>query len=443
MAKKKSKSQKLKKSQQRIKKKILKEKGIVVETKSRQKTTATPKVNTSKKQNTTEPKKKVVKNDKVIYNVALTKPELLKDKNKTKKSSKTSKKSSNKELNLDKTLKLKKIKTKKESGFKGLLNDLESKIPKREVKIEKIKKTSKKKPVKKQSNKNKISLINKIKNLIKLIGSKIIAFFVIIKKGIVQFFTTIKSKFIKLFNKKDNSVKKIKNKKQTSKKKIKEESIELPKLKKNNNVIKPENKIQNFIKTIWNNRHVFYNSALILTFLLLLIGLIRVNVYSKGLIIYVSSLLIFLSLVAISHNKHVSGKIFTILLCLGMGFTIYILQYNYDFINNLNTIKYEYKTYYVVTFDNSLNKSIYNVSGKKIGILKDNEINVERKLNTKIDKVTYVEFDDLNKMYEEFYNQKFRAVIVTENQYKYLVNKEATGAKSVKILYEFEVNAKK
>ena len=43
----------------------------------------------------------------------------------------------------------------------------------------------------------------------------------------------------------------------------------------------------------------------------------------------------------------------------------------------------------------------------------------------------------------DFYNQKFRAVVVTENQYKYLLNNEATGAKAVKILYEFEANAQK
>ena len=89
------------------------------------------------------------------------------------------------------------------------------------------------------------------------------------------------------------------------------------------------------------------------------------------------------------------------------------------------------------------NKQYKEEAERKVGILKDNEINVERKLNTKLDKVNYIEYDNLTDMYNDFYNQKFRAVVVTENQYKYLLNNEATGAKAVKILYEFEANAQK
>ena len=126
-----------------------------------------------------------------------------------------------------------------------------------------------------------------------------------------------------------------------------------------------------------------------------------------------------------------------------MGFAIYRIQYTYDFIRNLNSTIYEYKTYYVVTFNNNQNKSIYNINNKKVGLYKDNTINIERKLNTKLDNINYIEYDDLNDMFNDFYNQNFRAVLVNENQYKYMKNMISENAREVKILYEFKANAKK
>lgn len=125
-----------------------------------------------------------------------------------------------------------------------------------------------------------------------------------------------------------------------------------------------------------------------------------------------------------------------------MGLAIYKMQYTYDFIRNLNSSEYEYKTYYVITFDNGLNKSIYNINNKKVGLLKENCTNIERKLNTKLNKVTYLEYIDLNKLFTDFYSQQFRALIVNENQYKFLEN-NIINSRKVKILYEFQANAKK
>ena len=46
-------------------------------------------------------------------------------------------------------------------------------------------------------------------------------------------------------------------------------------------------------------------------------------------------------------------------------------------------------------------------------------------------------------MFNDFYNQNFRAVLVNENQYKYMKNMISENAREVKILYEFKANAKK
>ncbi|MBE6145948.1 MAG: hypothetical protein E7171_04930 [Firmicutes bacterium] len=207
--------------------------------------------------------------------------------------------------------------------------------------------------------------------------------------------------------------------------------------------VKPKNIILRAFYELKKNLHIIFNVALIITYIILLIGLIRTNAFSKGTIIYVSCIAIFLIIVATSYTKYISGKIFSILILSAMIYGIYNIQYTYDFINNLNSNEYEYKTYYVVTFNNGQNKSIYNINNKKVCLLKDNSKNIKRKLDTKLDSVKYVEHEDPNKLYSDFYNTECRAIIVNENQYKYLTNNIEPNHRNIKILYEFKANGRK
>ena len=261
--------------------------------------------------------------------------------------------------------------------------------------------------------------------------------FVSIKKVLTDFKVQKKNKQEKEF---------VRNNKELKKKQIQKNNKNIKKsIPKSKS--EQENKKKNiFIRLFYeikNNIHIFFNTILIVTFIFTLIGLLRINVFKTGTIIYVSAIALFLIIVAISYNKYMSGKVFSIILTIAMGFVIYKMQYTYDFIRNLNSTLYEYKTYYVVTFNTSSNRSIYNINNKKVGLLDENCINIERKLNTKLDKVNYIEYDNVNDLFSDFFDQEFRAIIVNENQYKYLVNKIEEDSRDVKILYEFKVNAKK
>lgn len=196
--------------------------------------------------------------------------------------------------------------------------------------------------------------------------------------------------------------------------------------------------IVNVFYFIKDNLFLLFNTVLGLTFIFLLIGMIETHAFSRNFIIYVSCLLVFLILIAMSYNKYFSGRLLTILLCCGMGFAIYKLQYNYDFLDSLDHRNYETKTYYVVTFDNNLTKKVYSLTNKKVGILKDNQTNIKRKFNIKVDNVNYVECSDLETMANAFYGSEMRAVIVTPNQYRYLSSSENRYNRKIKILYTFE-----
>jgi hypothetical protein len=260
-------------------------------------------------------------------------------------------------------------------------------------------------------------------------------------------FTKSVSAFINNLKKKISDNQKFKKVNTEKKQKIshkieKEIKKSIPKTKTEQE-IKKKNIIIRLFYEINKNSHIIFNTLIIITFIILLVGLIRINVFKSGTIVYICSITLFLMLVAISYNKYLSGKIFTLLITAVMCIGIYFMQYTYDFIRNLNSNVYEYKTYYVVTFDTAINRSIYTINNKKVGLLKDNCINIERKLNTKLDKVHYIEYDNINDLYTDFYSSKFKAILVNENQYKYLKNNIHENSRNVKILYEFKANAKK
>lgn len=209
-------------------------------------------------------------------------------------------------------------------------------------------------------------------------------------------------------------------------------------LKKSNLFI---NRLKNCYKILFKKKYIFLNVFVLLTYFFLLLGLITVEVYSLKVIFFIGGLLLFLLLIAISYTKYLSGKIFTVILVLIMSFSIYKLQYNYDFIRGLNTQKYEKKTFYIVTFDTNINRNVYVLNNKKIGLLEENSLNIERKLNTKLDNIHYLTYKNMNDLTSSFYNQEFRGIIVNENQYKYLQN--SNYSRSIKILYEFYVNGAK
>jgi len=199
--------------------------------------------------------------------------------------------------------------------------------------------------------------------------------------------------------------------------------------------------VRTFVK-LYRNLHILFNSIIIISFIILLLGAFKVEVYETSSILYFGSLLLFLIIVAISQNKYLSGKVFTIILTVGMAIVTAQIQNTYDFIKIMNTKSYEYKTYYVAAFDVPKNRTVHSLNNKKICVLKDISEKTSLVLDTKIDKATYLAYNNTDLMFEEFYSQKCRGIIVNENQYKYLENNPKKNRK-IRTIYEFKAVTKK
>ncbi len=465
MAKKKSKTQKLKKNlktkTKRVQQKILEQTRELKEIRESAATPAQETINKPKTPVKSQEKgtKKLVEKEKVKYNIAINKKNNKKSPKQKIEDKKQEKKKDFKKsgaVTANKTAKKPPIKNYKK-GTKKLVEkdkveynitlqeskDVKKEEEKVEIKNEIVKEV---KPESKKTEENKFKLIftallTSILVFFKNVGTNIKMALSTHKKNKAQ--RQAKRELISQINAQDTKEIIIEPENEDELTYEEKEKLKRAKQEKRKQEISKKSFFVRLMYGIFTNRHIFFNAILIVFFLMLLIGLNRIDVITKGTIFYISLISIFLMAVAISYNKYLSGKIFTILLCALMGFAIYRINYTYDFIRSLNTAIYEYKTYYVVTFNSTQNKSIFNINNKKVGLYKDNTNNIERKLNTKLDKVNYIEYDDLNELFEDFYNQKFRAILVNENQYKYMKNLISENARDVKILYEFKANAKK
>ncbi len=219
-------------------------------------------------------------------------------------------------------------------------------------------------------------------------------------------------------------------------------------LNKNNKPLKKTNKKLTFkeaitiiFKTLKNNIHIIFNSVLLFIYLIFLYGLIMTKIFSTTINIYIIAIALFFILLAISYNKYLSGKVFSIILSLIMIISILYMNNTYGYINRLNTSYYETKTYYIVTFDNNTNKSIYNINNKTIGLLKSDS-STKGIINNKIAGANYVIYDNENNLYSDFYTEKTRAIVLNENEYIYLLNNIEKNTHKIKVLDTFTTSAK-
>ncbi len=215
--------------------------------------------------------------------------------------------------------------------------------------------------------------------------------------------------------------------------------IELPKLKKQTS---PKEVISLIFKLLKENIHIIFNSIMLFIFIVFVYGLLTTKAFSTTINIYIIIIAIFFMLIAMSYNKYLSGKVFTTILSILMLLNIYYMNDTYGYIDSLNSSYYETRTYYIVTFDNNINQNIYSINNKSIGLLDKNSKKITKILNNRISGAKYEIYDNPNNLYNDFYNEKTRAIILSENEYQYLVNNIDNNLRKVKILDQFETTTK-
>lgn len=184
---------------------------------------------------------------------------------------------------------------------------------------------------------------------------------------------------------------------------------------------------------------------LIITSLIYILGLITINIYPTSTNYIVTILLAIATTVTLVCYLNKKKSIYNLGIILTFIFntiTIYNiieLNTNYEYLNNIVTNKYEYKTYDVyVQKKNTKYNEIEKLSNKKIGMLKDNSTNICLLLNKKIE-IECKYYDNLEELQNAIQNGEIQSFILSDNQKSKLQKSNLDIKNQTRIIYSTKI----
>ena len=182
----------------------------------------------------------------------------------------------------------------------------------------------------------------------------------------------------------------------------------------------------------------------ILSYIILLIGLITIKYLSPLSIVLISIgyliALIFAIYCYLSKKSltYIIGIIFTIILTLICLSKVDSLNKTYSYLENIYSNKYQYTTYEVyVNKKNPTYNNLKKLTGKKIGMLKTNNYNVREYLNN-ISDIEYITYNTSDELISALNNYEVQSIIISEEDYNNITNQDSTKSKLTSI-YESKI----
>lgn len=152
-----------------------------------------------------------------------------------------------------------------------------------------------------------------------------------------------------------------------------------------------------------------------------IIGILSIGLFTKLNNILLISALSVLVIILLSlyfskkYKKYNVGVFITLLLNIILSFNIISMNKEYGFIENLVHKNYNYVTYNLyVKKSNTTYNTIYKLENKKIGLLNDNEDNIQSQINKKI-KVEYKIYYSIDELQEGIQNGEIQAFVIDSN----------------------------
>ena len=178
---------------------------------------------------------------------------------------------------------------------------------------------------------------------------------------------------------------------------------------------------------------------LIVLTLFLIIGLINVKMLNRTQnIIIITSLI---ALLVLSCKMYFSKKIkyynagafLTLILNIILLFEIVTINNRYEYLQNLSSREYTYKTYEVyVQKSNTTYNNLNKLEGKRIGLLRDNDKNVINYLDNLVN-INYFEYDDIESIYEGIRTGEIQAFIINSDSKDELIENKYSN--KIRVIY--------
>ena len=180
---------------------------------------------------------------------------------------------------------------------------------------------------------------------------------------------------------------------------------------------------------------------------LLLLGIYKTSINPKEGIIIVTitttivSLILSNTYLSKKEIKYNIGQFIAISINIILIFSIYNLNKNYNYIENIFSNNYHYLNNNIYVLKSTKYKSSNQLSNKKIGILKSNSNNSIPIIENSIENIEIVEYSDKNTMIEALYNGEVQSILLNENETKNLKNNSNKIIKDTRTIYEIKIKS--
>ena len=182
-----------------------------------------------------------------------------------------------------------------------------------------------------------------------------------------------------------------------------------------------------------------------LTFMLFKLNILPTKYFALIIIptfVIVITLLYFLLNQKVKPKKKIITNIIAFIFSIIFIIVTSYINATYNFINNLVSKEYEYKNYDVIVHTNSSYKDIYDLEGKQISSLENDEYYEELKEQINEDIEFVSNKTDVATLTRSIVNQKTDAVVLEDSYYK-LLKDEYEDLDNTKIIAKYKIKVEK
>ena len=196
----------------------------------------------------------------------------------------------------------------------------------------------------------------------------------------------------------------------------------------------------------------YIESTILISFLpiltiLLLIGIYNTSIKYKTIITtsIISITLILTTIIRLYLSKKITnyniGQFMTIAINILLIFSIYNINHQYNYLENIINNKYIYTKNDIIVLKNTKYRNINELKNKKIGILETNYQNSKKLLNERHSKIIYISYKSKEDMINALNKGEIQAILLNENELNILKSNRNSIIKETRSIYKVKIKS--
>lgn len=196
----------------------------------------------------------------------------------------------------------------------------------------------------------------------------------------------------------------------------------------------------------------YIESTILISFIpiltiLLLIGIYNTSIKYKTIITtsIISITIILTTIIRLYLSKKITnyniGQFMTIAINILLIFSIYNINHQYNYLENIINNKYIYTKNDIIVLKNTKYRNINELKNKKIGILETNYQNSKKFLNERHSKIIYISYKSKEDIINALNKGEIQAILLNENELNILKSNRNSIIKETRSIYKVKIKS--